>query len=290
MKFWQGIAFMEVEQMVEVAKICEEVGVDGLLVSDHLLHFEDRATPYPHTADGTPPFTAETPWPECWPLISTLGAVTTHLRFLTYVYILPLRHPIEVAKATSTVATFCEGRLCLGAGAGWMKEEFDAVGIDFQTRGKRFDESIAVLRKLWTGDLVEHHGRFFDFPHVQMRPVPRQPIPIYVGGMSPAALRRAARLGDGWVGAGQTVDDALTTVAQLNQLRAEAGRASEPFDMIVPLTGPPQVDELKRLRDAGVGGAVNYPFTVTIGPTSTIAQKRAQLERFANDVIAKMKP
>lgn len=289
MKFWQGIAFMEVEQIVEVAKICEEVGFDGLLVSDHLLHFANRAMPYPYSADGTPPFSAETAWPECWPLIGTLGAVTTRLRFLTYVYILPLRHPIEVAKATATVATFCEGRVCLGAGAGWMKEEFDAVGVDFQTRGKRFDECVEVLRKLWTGMEVEHHGRFFDLPRVQMRPVPRQPIPIYVGGMSPAALRRAARLGDGWVGAGQTVEHAVETLTQLNHLRAQAGRANEPFDTIVPLTGPPRVDELKRLRDAGAGGAVSYPFTVTIGPTSTIAQKRAQLERFATDVIAKLR-
>jgi probable F420-dependent oxidoreductase len=289
MKFWQGLAFMEVDQMVQVAKICEEVGFDGLLVSDHLLHFEDRVTPYPHTADGTPPFSAETAWPECWSLIGTLGAVTTRLRFLTFVYILPLRHPIEVAKATATAATFCEGRVYLGAGAGWMKEEFDAIGIDFQTRGKRFEECLDVLRKLWTGSVVEHHGRFFDLPRVQMRPVPRQPIPIYLGGASPAALRRAARVGDGWVGAGQTVEHALETVAQLNRLRAEAGRAGEPFETIVPLTGPPRVDELKRLRDAGVGSAVSYPFTVTIGPTSTIEQKRAQLERFAKDVIAKLK-
>lgn len=289
MKFWQSLSFMEVEQMVEVAQICEELGFDGLLVSDHLLHFEDRESPYPHTADGTPPFTAETPWPECWPLIGTLGAVTKRLQFLTYVYILPLRHPIEVAKATASVAAFCEGRLCLGAGAGWMKEEFDAVGVDFQTRGKRFDECVEVLRKLWTGEVVEHHGRFFDFPQVQMRPVPREPIRIYIGGMSPAAMRRAARLGDGWVGAGQTVDDAIATVATLKRLRAEAGRASEPFDVITPLLRSPRLDEVERMHEAGVQGAGNYPFTVTIGPTSTVGQKRAQLERFANDIIAKFR-
>lgn len=289
MQFWQGTAFMEADQLVEVAKICEEVGFDGLLVSDHLLHFEQRALPYPYSADGRPPFSKETDWPECWSLIATLGAVTKRIRFLTYVYILPLRHPIEVAKATSSVATFCEGRVVLGAGTGWMKEEFEALGVDFHTRGKRFDECVEVLRQLWTGNMVEHHGRFFDFPRVQLRPVPRQPIPIYVGGMTAAALRRAATLGDGWVGAGQTVEHALETVAQLKRLRAEAGRASEPFDMLAPLLGPPDLDALKRLRDAGVESVVSYPFTYTIGPTSSLAQKRAYLETYANNVIAKVK-
>ena len=107
--------------------------------------------------------------------------------------------------------------------------------------------------------------------------------------MSPAALRRAARLGDGWLGAGQTPEQALETVRQLQQLRAQAGRSGEPFDIVAPLTVPPQLDTLKRLRDAGVGGAVSDPFTFTIGPTSTLAQKRAYLEGYANSIISKLK-
>jgi alkanesulfonate monooxygenase SsuD/methylene tetrahydromethanopterin reductase-like flavin-dependent oxidoreductase (luciferase family) len=171
-----------------------------------------------------------------------------------------------------------------------MKEEFDALGVDFNTRGKRFDECVGVLRELWTGKMVEHHGTFFDFPRVQLRPVPRQPVPIYVGGMTPAALRRAARLGDGWVGAGQSVEDALETVARLKQLLAEAGRAHQPFEMVMPIPGsPPDLDGLKRLRDAGIGSVLSYPFTLTIGPTSTVGQKRAYLENYAANVIAKLK-
>ena len=290
MRFWQSIAFTEADQLIEAAKLCEEVGFDGVMISDHLLHFERLQSRYPYSADGKPPsFSAETVWPECWSIIAAIAAVTKRIRFVTNVFILPLRNPIEVAKATSSVASFCDGRVILGAGAGWMKDEFDILGVDFHTRGKRFDECIEVLRQLWTGKMVEHHGRFFDFPRVQMCPVPSAPVPIYIGGMSAAALRRAARLGDGWLGAGQTPEQALETMRRLNQLRAEAGRAGTPFDAIIPLTVPPDVDTLKRLRDAGVGGTVSYPFGFTIGPTSTLQQKQAYLEGYASNVIAKLR-
>jgi len=290
MKFWQSVAFVEADQLIDVVKICEEVGFEGAMISDHLLHFEERHSRYPYSEDGEPPsFSAETAWPDCWSIIAAMAAVTERLRFATNVYILPLRNPLEVAKATSSVASFCGGRLVLGAGAGWMKEEFDVLGVDFHTRGKRFNECIEVLRKLWSGRSVEHHGAFFDFPRVLMCPVPPEPVPIYIGGMSNAALRRAARLGDGWLGAGQTLDDALATLKRLDELRAEEGRADVPFDAVVPLTTPLDVDACKRLEDAGAAATVSYPFSFTIGPTSTLDQKRACLEKYAENIIAKFK-
>lgn len=290
MQFWQSIAFTEADQFVEAARIAEEVGFDGVMVSDHLLHFEQLQSRYPYSADGKPPwFSSATVWPECWSMIAALAAVTTRLRFVTNVYILPLRNPIEVAKSISSVASFSGGRVILGAGAGWMKEEFDLLGVDFHTRGKRFDECIEVLRTLWTGRTVEHHGRFFDIPRVQMCPVPPRPTPIYIGGMSAAALRRTAWLGDGWLGAGQTPEQALETMRQLTRLRAEAGRGQDPLDMIIPLSVPPEVDTLKRLEDAGLGGTVSYPFSLVLGPTSTIEQKRAYLEHYASTIIAKLR-
>jgi len=289
MKFWQSIAFVEPEQTFDVARICEELGFHGVMISDHLLHFEQLRSPYPYSADGTPPsFAPETPWPDSWSLIAALAAITTRLRFFTSVYILPLRNPVEVAKATSSVATFCDGRVILGAGAGWLKEEFDVLGVDFATRGKRFDEAIAVLRKLWTGQMVEHHGKFFHFPRVQMRPVPRQPIPIYIGGKSTGALRRAARLGDGWLAPGYPApEDAAPVLRRLDTLRAEAGRGGAPFNTIVPLPGRPQLEPLKRLRDLGADG-YGPPVSFVLGPRSPLEQKRAYLEQVANDVMAKL--
>ncbi len=288
MKFWQSVFCTEFDQLTDVVRIAEELGFDGVLLSDHLLHFERIASRYPYSTDGKPPsFSATTAWPECWSTTAALAAATEKIRFLTNVFILPLRHPVEVAKALATVASLFEARVGLGAGAGWMKEEFEALGIDFHTRGKRFDESIEVLRKLWSGEMVEHHGRFFEFPRAKICPVPKRPIPIYIGGMSRAALRRAATLGDGWIGAGQTLEQAVATLAELIKMRSAAGRQREPFDAIVPLLDPLTPDVLSRLEEAGAGGTVSYPFVFELGPSSTLEAKRAYMERFAEQVIAK---
>lgn len=287
MEFWQAVSFCEPEQLVAVAQIAEEVGFAGLLVSDHLVHSEKMESKYPYSETGEPPFTPDTQWPECWVTIAAMATATTRLRFTTMVHVLPLRNPIEVAKSASTAAVLSGDRVALGAGAGWIKEEFDLLGVDFKTRGRRFNECIEVLRKLWSGEMVEHHGEFFDFPRILMQPAPREKLPILIGGISAVALRRAARLGDGWLGSGQTPDQAIEIAKTLATLRAEAGRAHEPFEIVAPLVTPPDAETLRRLDDHGIAGTVSYPFLYSLGATSTIEQKRAVMEQFANDVIAK---
>jgi probable F420-dependent oxidoreductase len=285
MKFWQSLAFTEPEQLVETAKICEEVGLEGAFVSDHLFYPGSFEKSYPYNETGDPGFTPETPWPQPWVTIGAMAAVTSRLRFSTLIYILPLRDPLEVAKATGSLAVLSGGRFALGVGAGWMHEEFDILGVDFRTRGKRLDESIDVCRKLWTGDLVEHHGEFFDFPPLQMAPAPAKSVPIYVGGISDLALRRAGRLGDGWLGSGQTPEEAITMLGKIREHRKAAGRENGDFEAVVPLVTAPDLDAFKRIEDAGGTATVSYPFTYSLGPTSTLDQKRAYLEGFANNVI-----
>ena len=287
MKFWQAVSFTEPEQLVEIARIAEQVGFDGILVSDHLFFPEQLASKYPYTPDGVPGFSAETAWPEPFALVGAMSSVTRSLRFATMVYILPLRHPLEVAKATATLDILSGGRFILGVGAGWMKEEFLQLGVDFHTRGARLDESIAVLRKVWAGGMVEHHGRSFDFPRLQMSPKPSRPVPIYVGGVSNAALRRTARAGDGWLGNGSDPAEASRILGEIARLRREAGRERLPFEAVVPLTTPPDPDVLRRLEDQGAHGTVSYPFLYTLGPTSSLAEKRRYLERYAETVIRK---
>lgn len=289
MKFWQAVSFSEPEQLVEIAKLVEQTGFEGILVSDHLFFPEKISSKYPYTPDGVPGFERETPWPEPFSTVGAMAAVTSRLRFATMVYILPLRHPVEVAKACATLDVLSGGRFVLGTGAGWMKEEFDQLGVDFHTRGARFDEAIEVLRKLWRPGMNEHHGRFFDFPRLQMSPAPRRSVPIYVGGASPAAFRRTARLADGWLGTGTDPEQASRDLAEIARLRAEAGRAREPFEAIVPLTTPPDADVLRRLEDQGAHGTVSYPFLYALGPTSTLEQKRRHLESYAENVIRKLR-
>lgn len=289
MKFWQAVSFCEPEQLVAIAKIAEEVGFEGVLVSDHLVHSEKLESRYPYSETGEPDFTEDTPWPECWAAIAAMATATAKLRFTTMVHILPLRNPIEVAKAASTAAVLSGDRVALGAGAGWIKEEFDLLGVDFKTRGRRFNECIEVLRKLWSGEMVEHKGEFFDFPRILMRPTPRKKLPVLIGGISPVALRRAARLGDGWLGSGQTPDEAIEIARTLTRLRTEAGRDSDPFEIVAPLVTPPDPDTIRRLDDHGIAGTVSYPFLYSLGPTSALEQKRAVMEQFANEVIAKLR-
>lgn len=290
MHFWQSVFLCESEQLFEVARLCEQRGFKGVLISDHLVHPEVQNSSYLYSADGKPPsFTEGTAWPESWSLAAALAAENPTLQFCTNVYILPLRHPVEVAKATSSVAYFSGGRLLLGAGAGWMKEEFDILGVDWESRGRRYDECIDVIRKLYTGNFVEHHGEFFDFPRIVMNPVPAEPVPILIGGTSKPALRRAARLGDGWIGPGQTVDAALKTLAEIRRLRSEYGTLDRPFNTIVPLYGEKvTLDDLRRLEDAGATGTVSLPFAFTLGQRTSLAEKRAYLDDYAENIVRKL--
>jgi alkanesulfonate monooxygenase SsuD/methylene tetrahydromethanopterin reductase-like flavin-dependent oxidoreductase (luciferase family) len=143
---------------------------------------------------------------------------------------------------------------------------------------------IDVVRKAWSGEMVEHHGRFFDFAPFQMSPAPPAPLPIYVGGLSRAALRRAARLGDGWIGTGQTPEEAARYVAELRRLREEAGRGAEPFETIVPLAVPADPGMLQRLEEQGVTATTVWPFSYTLGPRSTLSEKRDAMLGFAQQM------
>ncbi len=289
MRIWQSTAFTEPEQLIDVARCIEECGFHGALLSDHLMFPGALASKYPYAETGRPVFDGTTPFPDPWVTIAAMAQVTQRIPFATLVYVLPLRDPFEVAKATGTAAVLSGGRLILGAGAGWMKEEFDAVGIDFATRGKRFDEMAEVMRKLWTGRMVEHHGTHFDFGPMQMSPAPSAPVPIYVGGISDAALRRAARIGDGWMGSGQTPEELAVILGKLRELRKRYGREHEPFTSIVALKAPFEVDLLRRMEEEhGVTDVASYPFLFTFGPQSTLQQKRDHLRRIADQVIAKL--
>ncbi|MCS5635607.1 MAG: LLM class F420-dependent oxidoreductase [Myxococcota bacterium] len=286
MQFWQSTAFNDPLELPEIAREAEAAGFDGLIVSEHLMVPGSFEPGYLYSDDGKPPFDVGTPFPDPWVALASMAAATRTIRLCTLVHILPLHHPVEVAKSLATLALYSDNRVMIGAGAGWMKEEFDVMGVDFKSRGRRFNEMIEVMRKLWQGGLVEHHGEFFDFPPISQSPAPTRPIPIAIGGASKAALRRAATLGDGWCGAGNTPEEAEEILRTLASLRAEAGRENEPFDAIVPLTTEPKPDILKRLADLGATGTVSYPFSYTVGPDATLQQKIDAMKQFAEYVIA----
>ena len=286
MKFWISVSFTDPAHLVPLARKAEEVGFEGVLMADHLFYPEDIESSYPYSPDGTPLFAKTTPFPEPWCAISAMAAVTERLKFSVAVYILPLHDPIEVAKQTSTVAAISGGRLALGIGTGWMKEEFDIQGIPFETRGRRMNEQIEVLRKLWSGKPVSHEGEFFEFPEISMSPAASFEIPIWVGGSSKIALRRAARLAQGWIGHGHDEQSASAVLDTLARLRAEEGRAGDSFECLVPLAGEPEDALFTRMAQKGMTATLSYPPSLAIGAESpTLEQECDHLEQYAENVI-----
>ena len=288
MKFWQAVTWAETEQLIEIAKFAEECGFEGLMGGDHALWPNSLEPAYPYSDSGYPPQVEESEYPDQWVSIAAMAASTTTLKFTTGVYVLPLRNPIEVAKATATLSILSGGRFILGAGAGWMKEEFDVYAVDFSTRGKRLDECLEAIQILWKDNLVEYHGEFVDFPLIRLVPSPSHSIPIYIGGDNERALRRAAKYGAGWIGAGNTPETVPPILKKLNDLRVEYGNSDSAFETIVGLYAEQTLDLLKSLGDQGMTSTVNMPFEFSLGKNSSIDEKKRFMERYAKKIIMPM--
>jgi probable F420-dependent oxidoreductase len=189
-----------------MARAAEAAGFESLWVSDHIVMPSAFASRYPFAADGRATWPATTPYVDALIALALIVAVTEKATVGTAALVLALRHPIIVAKQLASLDACSGGRLCLGVGAGWLREEFDALGVPFDSRGSRLDEWIKLLRDCWTGTPPARAGTHYSLPDgVLCLPTPAHEIPVLVGGHSKAALRRAGRLGDGWL-AQQSLD------------------------------------------------------------------------------------
>ena len=288
MKFAVSLAFCDPSGFTELARAAEAAAFDSIVLSDHVVHPEKLRATYPYTPDGKPRWEPFTPWPDPWVAIGAMAAVTAQVHFVTGVYVLPLRNPFLVAKAVTTAAVIAQGRVALGVGAGWMKEEFDLLEQEFRTRGRRMDEMIEVLRKLWRGGWVEHHGEFYDFDRLEMSPVPEEPTPIYVGGLSEPALRRAATRGDGWISDIHSSAELRQITRRLHAYRADSPRAEEPFLVYAACRDAVDLDGYRKLEDVGVTHVLTFPWIFYHGPSTSLAEKLDGIERFGDEIIAKV--
>jgi probable F420-dependent oxidoreductase len=250
-KFANALIGLPAEGYVAAAKAAEEAGFSAIAMSDHVVTPEKITSTYPYTPDGRPQYDPEWDFPDPWVTVGAMSSVTTSLEFFTNVFVLPARNPLLVAKALSTAAKLSGDRVTLGIGAGWMREEFDLLGQQFAGRGKRMDEMIEVMRTVWSGGYVEHHGEHYDFDRLDMKPAPAHQIPVIVGGDSDVALRRAARL-DGWIGVYYTMDELEVNCARLAAFRTEIGRADEPYEIVASPIATPKPANLERLEAMGV--------------------------------------
>jgi probable F420-dependent oxidoreductase len=284
-EFAVALAFSDPRQWPQLARAAEESGFGALLVSDHLLYPQLLETPYPYTSSGQPRWSSDTPWPDPLIAIAAMASVTHRIRFLTSIYILPLRHPLVAAKQVGTAALYAEGRLILGIGAGWMREEFELLGMPFSRRGRRMLESLEIMRKLWRGGMVEHEGEFFSFPALEMAPALTEPVPIWGGGTSDLALRRCARHFDGWASEIQSAAEVGTILGQLDRERAEAGRDHLPFGSCVTAKDVDDFEGYRRLDELGVSYLVTQPWALYGTAGDEVEEKCDAIRRFADEVI-----
>ncbi len=288
MRFTYAESMCDPQQYTTLAIEAEKAGFDSFTVPESVLYPREADTRYPYTDDGNREFLEGKPFIEPFVLMAALGAVTTRLRFTTFVVKLPLRNPVLAAKQATSVAVLTGNRLGLGVGLSPWPEDFAACEVPWEGRGKRLDEMIEIMRGLQTGDYFEFHGEHFDIPAIKLCPVPTRPIPFLIGGHADVALRRAARIGDGWMhaGGGQAAD-LDKALARIRDLRAEYGRARQPFELHVISLDAYSPDGIKRLEDRGVTDVIVGFRNAYEKDTMTLQQKLDALRAYADRMIAK---
>jgi probable F420-dependent oxidoreductase len=247
-----------------VAVTAEELGFDSFWMGHHLVFAPTISATYPYAADGVSPHASDMDRLDPFVLFSHLAAQTTRLRFGSGIYLLPLVNPFVTAKAVSTADVLSNGRIICGIGVGWNEEEYDIVGEDFASRGRRTDEIIEILQQLWTQETAEFHGEHYDFGPAHFSPKPRQRPhpPLVYGGLSPAALARAARL-DGSYLLVRSVNQVEAALAEIDRIRRSTPASAAPFDVTVQFTGASSPADLGRLADVGVDRVL---FDVGVAP------------------------
>jgi probable F420-dependent oxidoreductase len=299
MRFGFHLFMIDPAEFLDIARAADEWGWDSLQVADAPFFPEVTAAPYPYTPDGERFWPLDVPVLDPWVAITAMATVTERIRFVTSVLRLAIRQPLLEAKTLCSVAAISDDRVALGVGLAWMPEEFKWLRQDMKTRGARQNEAIQVIRLLLRGGMVEFHGKYFDFDRLTMAPVPKKRIPIYVGGTSKPALRRAARYGDGWLGIIHSMEETKGLLAELNDLRREFGRDKEPFDIMLDCPDAQRVEDIRRLEELGVTDLQVTPWTepgiqAELGVSAMREQpplgvKLEAIKRYGEEMIAKFR-
>ena len=220
--------------------------------------------------------------------IGALATITKRLRFTNNIFVLPMRNPYLVAKAISTAAVISNNRVTPAFGVGWCREEFELMQQDFRSRGKRADEMVHIMRSLWSGEWTSFEGEYYRFDAMEMNPAPSAPIPIWFGGISEPAMKRAARLADGWVSDLQTSDEIIESVAKIQQWRREYGRDHLPFEVMATPNDAFEINGYRRLEEGGITHILTMPWAFYHGETEELELKIDGVRRYAEDIVRPM--
>ena len=243
------------EYVIALGEGAEARGFHSLWLGEHVVLFEDYASAYPYATDARLPVPADSGMLEPFVTLGYLAAATERIRLGTGICLVPQRNPVYAAKEVATLDYLSGGRVDFGVGVGWLKEEFDALGVPFARRGARAREYLEVMRRLWRDPVAEFSGEFYTLPACKQDPKPvQQPHPpIHFGGESDAALRRVADIGQGWFGFNRSPEEATSDIDRLRRLLEERGRTLDDIEItICPYTQGIDGDAPARYRDAGV--------------------------------------
>jgi probable F420-dependent oxidoreductase len=290
MRFSFAEGMTHAEYYAPLAQAVEAAGYTSMTVADSLIYPKESDSKYPYTDTGDREFLDGKEFIETMILCAHLFAVTSTLRLTPFVLKLPIRPPVLVAKQAASLAFLSGNRLGLGVGLSPWPEDFAALGVPWERRGKRMDECMDILRGLTTGEYFEYHGEFFDIEPLKQCPGATEPIPLLVGGHSDAALRRAVLKGDGWMHAGGDPEELDRLLTRLAEIRKAEGDTREDFEVHVISYDAYTLDGVKRLEDKGVTDAiVGFRVPYIKGPdTEPLQAKIDHLNRYAEDIISKV--
>lgn len=281
------VSFSPVDQYLSIARGAEAAGFDRVVLPDSLFHPRRQDEDYPYTPDGSRMWDENTEWVEPLIACAAMGGATSTIRFCPQVLKVGPRNPLLLTRQVASVALLTGNRLDLGVGIGWDPNEFEWCGAPFKGRGKRTDESLAIVREGLRGEWMEFHGEHFDFDELIFTPAPSEQVPFYVGGHTEIALKRAARIGQGWTSAMMGYDDIVATVTRLGELLAEQGRSladrgdGKPFAIQVVCLDRFGSKGFAELAEAGVTDIIVMPWMIDgHGFDCPVEQKIESIARF----------
>lgn len=288
MRFAYHASMPSLDQYIPLARAAEEMGFDSFTLPDSICYPLDCDAKYPYNDDGSRDFLDGVPFMEIFIAMGVVAAVTTRIRITTSVVKLPIRQPAIVAKQLSSLAVLSNNRIGFGVGLSPWPEDFSACQIPWEKRGQRMDEMIEIIRGLMTGEYFGYEGQMLQMAPIKLCPVPTQPVPILIGGHADAALKRAARIGDGWISAGTSLEELDEFLRKLHGFRAEYGREKEPFEVHNMGASAYSPDGIKQLEDRGVHEViVAFRDVYKKQPDPSLDEKLATMRWYADNVIAK---
>ena len=279
-----NIGVPSVEPMLAIAEKAEQVGIESVWTFEHVVVPLDYRSKYPYSADGKMGVTPETNFVDPLVALTAIAARTKRIRLGTGVNILPQTNPLYLAKQAASLDFVSHGRLMLGLGIGWLREEFDALGVPFERRGERFDDYVVALRKAWSGNVVEHRSDFIRWSGFKTYPLPEQKpgVPIVIGGSKGKAFERVAKHGDGWYAPTASVAQLEPMLKELHAACARAGRDPKTVEVsCMWIPAAEGADAVKRYRDLGVSRLIVPVYALGAPPLDAI-------ERFAAEWLPRL--